>query len=56
VSALTGGYQLGFAIAAVVVATALVMVVVVLRSPVRVRVQRPVTESRPVAQDESEAA
>src|SRR6266852_4472899 len=56
VSALTGGYQLGFAIAAVCVATALVLVVVVLRSPVRVRVQRPMTSPEPANEDESEAA
>jgi MFS family permease len=56
VSALTGGYQLGFAIAAVCVATALLLVVVVLRSPVRVRVQRPITSAEPANEDESEAA
>ena len=56
VSALTGGYQLGFAIAAVCVATALVLVVVVLRSPVRVRVERPMTNPEPANEDESEAA
>ena len=56
VSALTGGYQLGFAIAAVCVAAALVLVVVVLRSPVRVRVQRPATNPEPANEDESEAA
>ncbi len=57
VSALTSGYQLGFAIAAVFcVATALVLVVVVLRSPVRVRVQRPMTSPEPPSEDESEAA
>ncbi len=56
VSALTGGYQLGFAIAAVCVTTALLLVVVVLRSPVRVRVQRPVTNPEQANEDESEAA
>ncbi len=56
VGALTGGYQLGFAIAAVCVATALVLVVVVLRSPVRVRVQRPITNPDMSNEDESEAA
>jgi EmrB/QacA subfamily drug resistance transporter len=56
VSALTGGYQLGFAIAAVCVATALLLVVVVLRSPDRVRAQQPITNSEPANEDESEAA
>jgi EmrB/QacA subfamily drug resistance transporter len=56
VSALTGGYQLGFAIAAACVATALVIVVVALRSPGRVRIQRPVTEPEAVTADESVAA
>src|SRR5260370_1743943 len=56
VNALTGGYQLGFAIAAVCVAAALVLVVVVLRSPVRVRVERPIANPEPANEDESEAA
>jgi hypothetical protein len=34
----------------------LVLVVVVLRSPVRVRVQRPITNPEPANEDESEAA
>ena len=56
VSALTGGYQLGFGIAAACVATALLIVIVALRSPVPVRVQRPMTNPEPANEDESEAA
>src|SRR5260370_30719241 len=53
VSALTGGYQLGFAIAAVCVPTALVLVVVLLRSPVRDRAQRLITNPDTSTCDES---
>jgi EmrB/QacA subfamily drug resistance transporter len=56
VIALASGYQLGFAIAALCVATALVIVVMALRSPVRVRVQRPVAQLEPAGADESQAA
>jgi hypothetical protein len=42
-SALTGGYQLGFAIAAAVVAVGLLIVIVVLRSPAAAR-QQAITE------------
>ena len=56
VSALTGGYQLGFAIAAVCVATALLLVVVVLRSPSRVRVQRRLAQPEPATADDVQAA
>jgi EmrB/QacA subfamily drug resistance transporter len=49
-SALTGGYQLGFAIAAAVVATGLLIVVVVLRSPggsgIPVAITRPTSDER----------
>jgi hypothetical protein len=47
---LTGGYQLGFAIAAAVVATGLLIVVVVLRSPggrgIQVAITRPTSDER----------
>jgi len=56
VSALAGGYQLGFAIAAACVATALMIVAVALRSPARVRVQRPLAQTGPEAADEAQAA
>ncbi len=56
VSALASGYQLGFAIAAACVAVAFVIVVVALRSPARVRVQRPVAQLEPAGADESQAA
>jgi EmrB/QacA subfamily drug resistance transporter len=56
VSALAGGYQLGFAIAAACVATALVIVVVVLRSPARVWVERPLAQPGPAAAEEAQAA
>jgi hypothetical protein len=56
VSALTGGYQLGFAIAAACVATALLIVIVALRSPSLARAQRPLTDIEPVIVDEFEAA
>src|SRR5229473_106256 len=55
VSALASGYQLGFAIAAACVAAALVIVVVALRSPARVRLQRPLVQPEPAA-DEAQAA
>src|SRR5260370_19151512 len=54
VSALASGYQLGFAVAAACRATALVILVVALRSPARVRVERPVAQ--PAAADEAQAA
>ena len=57
VSSLTAGYQLGFAIAAACVATALVIVVLVVRSPARVRVHQPLARPEPeTADDESAAA
>jgi EmrB/QacA subfamily drug resistance transporter len=56
VSALAGGYQLGFAIAAACVATALVIVVVALRSPARVRVQRPLAQTGSTPADDAQAA
>ena len=56
VSALTGGYQLGFAIAAACVATGLVIVVVVLRSPGATRSQRPLTRPEPRTEETAEAA
>jgi len=56
VSALTGGYQLGFAIAAVCVATALVLVILVLRSPARSRTQLPVAQRHETAEEKDEAA
>jgi EmrB/QacA subfamily drug resistance transporter len=56
VSALAGGYQLGFAIAAGCVATALVIVIVALRSPAMVRVQRPIAQLEPAGPDEAQAA
>ncbi len=56
VGALAAGYQLGFAIAAACVATALVIVIVALRSPARVRVQRPLVQSEPAAADDAQAA
>jgi predicted MFS family arabinose efflux permease len=56
VSALASGYQLGFAIAAACVATALIIVIVALRSPARVRVQRPLAQSELAAADEAQAA
>jgi hypothetical protein len=54
-SALTGGYQLGFSIAAACVAVGLLIVLVVLRSPAQARPQRQVTqvETEP---EEAEAA
>jgi EmrB/QacA subfamily drug resistance transporter len=56
VSALASGYQLGFAIAAACVATALIIVVVALRSPARVRVQRPLVQIEPAGTDDAQAA
>jgi MFS family permease len=55
VSALASGYQLGFAIAAACVATALIIVVVALRSPARVHVQRPVAQLEPAANERQAA-
>jgi len=43
VSALTSGYQLGFVIAAACVATGLLIVLVVLRSPATTRARQPLT-------------
>ncbi len=43
VSALTSGYQLGFVIAAACVATGLLIVLVVLRSPAATRARQPLT-------------
>ncbi|HEV2139900.1 MAG TPA: MFS transporter [Candidatus Dormibacteraeota bacterium] len=43
-SALTGGYQLGFSIAAACVAVGLIIVLVVLRSPAQAQPQRQVTQ------------
>ncbi|OLC23828.1 MAG: MFS transporter [Actinobacteria bacterium 13_1_40CM_2_65_8] len=56
VSALTGGYQLGFAIAAACVATGLLIVVVVLRSAGGMRSQRPIARPEPESEEASEAA
>jgi hypothetical protein len=56
VSALASGYQLGFAIAAACVATALVIVIVALRSPAMVRAQRPIAQLEPAGSDEAQAA
>ncbi len=56
VSALASGYQLGFAIAAACVATALIIVVVALRSPARVGVQRPLAQIEPAGADDAQAA
>jgi hypothetical protein len=56
VGALASGYQLGFASAAACVAAALVVVVVALRSPARVRVQRPVAQMEPAGADDAQAA
>jgi EmrB/QacA subfamily drug resistance transporter len=53
-SALTGGYQLGFAIAAACVATGLLIVVLVLRSPLSRERREAVAQSETV--DEAEAA
>ena len=53
-SALTGGYQLGFTIAAACVAAGLLIVIVVLRSPAQAREPRHATE--PATAPEEEAA
>jgi EmrB/QacA subfamily drug resistance transporter len=55
-SALTGGYQLGFSIAAACVAAGLLIVVVVLRSPSEVRVRRQVTQRDEATTEVAEAA
>ena len=55
-SALTSGYQLGFAIAAACVATGLLIVVVVLRSAGAARSRRPVVLAEPASEDATEAA
>jgi MFS family permease len=54
-SALTGGYQLGFTIAAACVAAGLLIVLIVLRSPARARAPQPVAELETVT-EEAEAA
>jgi MFS family permease len=56
VSALASGYQLGFAIAAACVATALVIVVVALQSPARVRVQPAFNAADRTPSEDAEAA
>lgn len=55
-SALTGGYQLGFSIAAACVAAGLLIVLVVLRSPSEARVRRQVTQSEEATTEVAEAA
>src|ERR1700674_3645728 len=55
-SALTGGYQLGSMIAAACVATGLLIVVVVLRSPSRALAQRAFTPAGHATAEEAEAA
>jgi EmrB/QacA subfamily drug resistance transporter len=55
-SALTGGYQLGFGIAAACVATGLLIVLVVLRSPRAAQAQRPRAVVETASIRESEAA
>jgi predicted MFS family arabinose efflux permease len=55
-SALTGGYQLGFSIAAACVAAGLLIVLVVLRSPSEARVRRHVTQSEEATTGAAEAA
>src|SRR5713226_2839933 len=56
VSALTGGYQLGFAIAAASVAAGLLIVLMVLRSPRGTSARRPLTRTEPANVDQSDAA
>jgi len=56
VSALTGGYQLGFVIAAAFVAAGLIIVLVVLRSPRGAHARSPLTQTDPVDVNEAEAA
>jgi MFS family permease len=55
-SALTGGYQLGFGIAAACVATGLLIVLVALRSPRHAQAQRQLTIVETASIRESEAA
>ena len=55
-SALTGGYQLGFTIAAVCVAAGLLIVLVVLRSPVAARGPRAISQAQDITAEEAQAA